>query len=538
MARKARRGDSAPSSSTFASKQAKPAPDNVVLAQVLEHYAQELEKERANPYRVRAYRKAAKSIGRHPRSLGQMVDSGQPLTSLPNVGPHLESLLVEVLRTGKVPKLKRDKPGSHRHHDGEAKASRAGRTRQGTFIRPILAPFVEALMKDLRRFPGVASVEPAGAYRRRADVVEDLDLVAACKEPGKTMRAWAKGLALPAAADLTSTTVRMTTRDKLPVAVRFATPAQMGRALLESTGSQAHVAQLRGLAKAQRRRWPPAAGEAACYEALGLAFIEPELREGEGEVEAAREGRLPDLVTLADLKGDLHMHTYATDGASSVEAMAKASRHRGLSYVAITDHTQRTSIAGGLTPDEMRKHLAHIAEVNDQAKAERWGITILKGAEVDILRHGLDLPDDVLDELDLVVCSLHHRDRQEGPELTRRTLEAMEHPCAHILGHPTGRMLGRRPPMDLDWDKLLDAALDQGWALEVDGQAYRMDPPHPIIRRAAALGIPFSLSSDAHSVPEMQFQENAVQQARRGWVAKGQVLNAGTLREMKARLRR
>lgn len=500
--------------SLFREGRGRKAPTNAALAAMLDAVADGLERERANPYRIRAYRKAAASIGRHPRPLAAMLDAGQALTSLPNVGSHLESLLVELLRAGKVPTLKPER----------------GRP---PFIRPLLAPLMEALVADLRRAPGVRAVEPAGAYRRRADVVDGLDLVVACAKPAEALRAWVANLALPGEVDSEGTTLLLTTTDRLPVTVRFA--RHLVPALVEATGTEAHLAELRRRAQARGAGWPAAKGsEASFYKKLGLPWIPPELREGDGEVEAAAAGALPDLVELGDLKGDLHMHTEATDGASSIEEMAEASRRRGMEYVAITDHTQRTSVAGGLSPAAMREHLRRIDAANDAVE----GITILKGAEVDILRHGLDLPDDVLEELDVVVCSLHHRDRQEGAELTRRVLEAMEHPKAHILGHPTGRMIGRRPPMELDWDRLLDHSLDHGWALEVNGQAHRMDPPAPIVRKAAALGLRFALDSDAHSVREMQFQANAVDQARRGWVPKKQVLNAGTLRQLKARLRR
>jgi DNA polymerase (family 10) len=454
-----------------------------------------------------------------------MVAAGQTLTTLPDVGPHLESLLVELVQTGKIPRLKPADRDSHH--------LAAGRTRQGTFIRPLLRPLADALLEDLRRLPGVRAVEAAGAYRRCADTVEGLDLVVACAKPAETLEAWVDRLELRGEADVEGTTLRITASGHLPVTVRFA--RHLVPALVEATGSDAHLAALRRRAKAQRKAWPTAKGsEAAFYRALGLPWIPPELREGDGELEAAEAGTLPDLVEESDLRGDLHMHTDATDGASPIATMAKAAKAKGLSYVAITDHTQRTSIAGGLSPVAMREHLRRIDAANDA----EGGIAILKGAEVDILKHGLDLPDDVLDELDVVVCSLHHRDRQDGPELTRRVLGAMEHPKAHILGHATGRRIGRRPGIDLDWDKLLDSALDHGWAIEVNGQPERQDPPAPILRRAAALGIRFALDSDAHSVAELQFQQNATEQARHGWVPKAQVLNAGTLRQMKARLRR
>jgi DNA polymerase (family 10) len=503
----------------------KPAapPDNAALAAMLEQVAQGLEREHANPYRIRAYRNAARSIGRHPRPLSRMVAAGQSLTAVPDVGPHLESLLVELVRTGKIPKLKPEGMRLRRAGGGRATARE--------FLRPPLAPLVDALVADLRRLPGVRAVEPTGAYRRRAETVEGLDLVVACAKPDATLREWAGRLGLDP--EVEGTTLRITTTDHLPVAVRFA--RHLLPALVEDTGSDAHLQALRRRAKQRRVPWPTAkTSEATFYRALGLPLVPPELREGDGEVEAAAAGALPNLVEEADLRGDLHLHTDATDGADGIAAMAQAARARGLSYVAVTDHTQRTTIARGLPAPAMREHLRRIDAANDAAE----GITILKGAEVDILRGGLDLPDDVLDGLDVVVCSLHHRDRQDGHELTRRVLRAMAHPKAHILGHATGRKIGRRPGMDLDWGKLLDAAVDDGWALEVNGQPDRLDPPAPVLRRAAALGVRFAVDSDAHGVAELAFQRNAADQARRGWVPKAQVLNAGTLRQMKARLRR
>src|ERR1051326_3110119 len=278
---------------------------------MLEEVARSLEREHANPYRIRAYRNAARSIGRHPRAVAKMVEAGQALTVLPDVGPHLESLLVELVRTGTIPKLKPD----------HGKASRpAHRGQPRTFIRPLLAPMMDALLADLRRLPGVKAAEPAGAYRRRADVVEALDLVVACAAPAKTLAAWTEGLALHGEVDDDGTTLRLVTTDRLPVTVRFA--AQLVPALVEATGSRAHLAALQQRAKARRKTWPPAARtEASLYRALGLPLIPPELREGDGEIEAADSGALPDLVELADLRGDLHMHTNATDGAVSIQAM-------------------------------------------------------------------------------------------------------------------------------------------------------------------------------------------------------------------------
>lgn len=504
---------------------------NTQLAQMLTRYADEMERVRANPYRAKAYRKAAEALGRHPRKLTQMLAAGEPLTAIPGVGASLARLLEETLAKGHIPQG----PAPKQYHRGHMHAEMS--MPAGTAIRTMMRPFVESLVTSLEKLPGVHDVIPTGPYRRRVDIIDRIDLVVACDAPKPLAKAWSKELAIAPAASKRADTVQMKTQDGIVLAVRFAVPADISQASLETTGPDAHVRTLKAWAKANAKSWPnpPKATllDEGIYKGLGLPWIAPELRGDGAEIELAAKGKLPRILEAKDIRGDLHTHTDATDGSEPLEGMVAAAEERGLEYIAVTDHTQRTKIARGLDPEQMRAHLRHIDAVNDESS-----IRVLKGAEVDILKGGkLDLPDDVLDELEVVVCSLHHRDNRDGRELTQRVLAAMEHERAHILGHPSGRLIGKRPPMDLDWPKLMESAEQHGWAFEIDGQYDRMDLNAELARAAAARGIRFSIASDAHSVKELDFMWSALDQSRRGWVDKSLVLNAMPVEKMLKALR-
>lgn len=267
---------------------------------------------------------------------------------------------------------------------------------------------------------------------------------------------------------------------------------------------------------------------------MGLPFIPPELREGRGEVAAALGPGLPRLVELGDIKGDLHMHTTASDGRDGLDEMVEGARRRGYEYVAITEHTKRATIAGGLDVREMRAHWRAVERLAARTK----GLTVLKGAEVDILEDGsLDLPDHVLREADWIVASLHYRHRQTRKQLTKRLIKAIENPYVGTIGHPTGRLIGRRPPCDLDLPEVLKAAADHGCALELDGQPDRLDLDEVNAASAKAKGIPIVLDSDAHSVRELGFMEGAVDQARRAGLTAADVANTRSFAELSKLIR-
>jgi DNA polymerase (family 10) len=264
--------------------------------------------------------------------------------------------------------------------------------------------------------------------------------------------------------------------------------------------------------------------EAEIFDAVGLQYIEPELREARGEIEAAARNDLPRLVEVDDIRGDLHMHSTWSDGKDSIEAMARAARERGYEYIAIADHSPSITIAGGIGPRELEQQWLEIEALDVP------GLRILKGMEVDILRDGsLDLPDEMLRRLDVVIVSVHSLMRMPRDEMTRRVIRAIEHPAVHILGHPTGRRLGRREPCDLDLDAVFRAAADLGVAVEINSLPQRLDLNDVNVRRARDLGATIVIDTDAHSTRALRFMAHGVGQARRGWIIADDVLNTKPL---------
>jgi DNA polymerase (family 10) len=277
------------------------------------------------------------------------------------------------------------------------------------------------------------------------------------------------------------------------------------------------------------------ASEVEVYRALGLDYIEPELREDQGELEAARTGRLPELVSVKDIRGDLHCHTDASDGHLDLEALAKAGKARGREYLAVTDHTRKVRIANGLDPKRLRSQMEAIDALNGRVR----GITLLKGAEVEILDDGrLDLPDGLLSELDVVVGAIHYGLDQPRQRLMKRFLRAMDHPALNIIAHPTGRLLGEREASAVDMEALMEAARERGCVLEVNAQPARMDLGDRHCRLARELGVRVAISSDAHRESDLDLMRFGVDQARRGWLGPEQVVNTRSLRGLLRLLRR
>lgn len=571
---------------------------NLAVARLLDAKADALTRRGENPYRIRAYRKAARAIEAHAEPIVQMLAAGRDLRTIPGVGEGIAAQVRGLVATGGWPaddapaaapseggKLQaleslgpkraeelvaagitsmeelaaaanegrlRDLPGFGKALEArilEALAQRDAGPAAPRRIRPLLVPLATALQAALAAVPGVARVELGGSYRRRRDTVADLDLVASATAAGA--KAAAKALAgrpavervLGSGATKTSVVLGGAPRDEargIQVDLRCVPRKSYGAALLYFTGSREHNVALRGIA--HRRGWKlneyglfdgnrqiAGADEAGIYETLGLPFIEPELREDRGEIEAAQAGRLPKLVARGDLRGDLHTHTNRTDGRNTLEAMAKAAQARGLSYMAVTDHTPKTSVAGGMPWRRFQEQFKDVDRLNRSYEDEGTKFRILKGAEVDILQDGrLDLPASAFDDLEIVVASLHHRAKQSPKELTARVLAAMATGHAHILGHPSGRMMPDRPPVDHAWERLVDAAKDQGWAFEADGQPWRQDAWDTLLHHCKTSGVRISIDSDAHAVGEFEYQDWALDQARRGWMEKGDVLNTRT----------
>lgn len=569
---------------------------NAEIARLFEQVADLLAIQQANPFRVGAYRNAARLLRGLQRPVHQMVDRGEDLAALPGIGHDLAGKIVEVVRTGRLALLAqlarrtppglvgllsvpgigpkrvrtlqtrlriRDLAGLRRALQRNAVRSLPGfgpRLEQSilaaiarpTAVGPARTTWADAepvgsqLAAHLRALPGVDDVELAGSFRRHRETVGDLDLLAVAR-PGAGVVA--RFVALEDVARVLArgpAKASVVLRSGLQVDLRVVRREAHGAALVYLTGSKAHNIALRqralqrglklneyGLWRGGRR----VAGrtERDLYEALGLRFVPPELREDRGEIDAAARGTLPRLVEPSDLRGDLHVHTDASDGTAGIAAMASAAKALGHEYVAITDHTQAARIAHGLGPAAMRRNLARIERVGDAVR----GIRLLRAAEVDILRDGsLDLPDDLLAELDLVVAAVHSGFTLPRQAQTERLLRAMDHPRMHVLAHPTGRLLGERDGYDVDVERVIAGAAERGCALELNVQPTRLDLPDIWLRAAKEAGVLIAISTDAHSLQQLGLLAPGVGYARRGWLEADDVLNTRSWGELRRRLRR
>ncbi len=568
---------------------------NAEIAEAFNRLAELLEIEGANQFRVRAYRSAARTVAELPRSVADMLAAGEDLTALPGIGKDLAGKIREIVESGHLPLLEKEQrklprslvelaslpgmgpkriklvhdrlrvssiaqlrraveggklaglPGfgpksienlseALRHHVAGPKRSRlADATEAG-----------EALAAYLRQDRSVGRVEIAGSYRRRKDTIGDLDILATSAEGGKVIERFVAYPDIVKVVSKGSTRSTVILRSGIQVDLRVVEEASYGAALHYFTGSKPHNIAVRergvarglkineyGVFKGERR----IAGrtEAEVYRAVGLPYIEPELREGRGEIEAAEKKRLPHLVALADIRGDLHAHTNASDGRNSIEEMAKAAKAKGYAYLAISDHSQHTTIAHGLDPRRLARQLAEIDRLNEQI----GGIRILKSAEVDILGDGrLDLPDSILDRLDLTICAIHSQFGLAPAKQTERIIRAMDNLHFEILAHPTGRLINERPPYGIDLEKVIGAAKERGCFLEINAQPERLDLDDVQGRLAKDMGVKLAISSDAHSTAQLDFLRYGVDQARRAWLVPDDVLNTRPWDELRKLLKR
>jgi len=405
------------------------------------------------------------------------------------------------------------------------------------------AAMIEPILDRLARTPGICSATPAGSLRRGQDTVGDVEIVAAADEPSAAIEELSR---LP---DISRLLHRSSRRlyllmDRIQLGVRFPEPATAGAVLLHVTGSYAHLDALRAIARERGGRltidgyFPPGGGppvaarEEDIYAALELPFIPPEIRQGDDEVPAARRGALPALVSRADMRGDLHMHTSWSDGRDSVAQMAEACRDLGYEYCAITDHSPHSAASRNLSVDDVKRQADEIAAVREQVPS----LTILHGCEVDILADGrLDMPDRVLERLDIVLASLHERAGHTPAQLLRRYADAMRHPLVNVITHPTNRILPHRRGYDLDYDRLFETAVETGTIVEIDGAPAHLDMDGALARRAVAAGVTVVVDSDAHRTEVLDRQMRlGVTTARRGWVEPRHVVNARPLAEVRA----
>jgi DNA polymerase (family 10) len=566
------------------------AMDKKAVAQVLEQIAAFLELKGENPFRIRAFRTAARTINGLPGELSQALADGS-LAGTKGIGPATLQIVQELATSGKSSMLEELReqvpPGLvemlaisglgvakiRQIHDvldidsipeleaaaldGRlAKLPRFGQKTSENILKGIAflrqasafrlshhaAEEAEGLRTALEKLPGVLHAFVAGEVRRRVEVVRDLILVLVADVPPAEV--FERLSRLPGIHEFAG-------QDERRVTLRFAggasaqivvtTPVNLGAVLVQATGSEAH---LRGLAKRASATghnlsgaalwrgsdFVPTPNEAALYQALGLAPIPPELREGMGEVEAAA-GTLPQLVERRDLRGFLHCHTNYSDGSNTVEELALACQEAGYSYVGITDHSQAAAYAGGLTPDDLLRQADEIDEVN----AKLTGIRVLKGIEADILVDGrIDYAEEVLARLDFVIGSIHSRFNLGEKEMTARMLAAMDNPYLTIIGHPTGRLLLSREPYAIDLDALFEKAAASGVAMEINADPHRLDLDWRVLRRARDRGVMISIGADAHNAAGIGNVDFGIGIARKGWLGPEDILNVKTVDEFVA----
>jgi DNA polymerase (family X) len=563
---------------------------NSEIAAMFDELADLLDIEDANPFRVRAYRAAAEAVRTYPKDIGELVAAGQPLPKLPGIGKDLADKIETIVGTGRLPLLEevgRRTPRAlsrlmkigglgpkrvktlYRQLDIRSvedlrQAAAAGRIRElpgfGAKTEQLILEGVgrlaeqvsrlklsaaeavaDAIVEHLRSLQGVKDVVVAGSFRRRKETVGDLDILAIASRGAPLMEHFVR---YPDVVDVlskgeTRSTVRL--RSGLTVDLRVVPQASYGAALIYFTGSKAHNIAIRelGIGKGYKineygvfegGRRLRAATEAAVYRKLGLAYIPPELRENHGEVEAAAKGELPTLIRVEDMKGDLHCHTTDSDGRSSLLDMVRAAAERGYEYLSITDHSKRVIVANGLDEKRLRAQIRKIDALNEKLD----GLVVLKSSEVDILEDGsLDLPDDVLKELDLTVCSIHYQFGLSARRQTDRILRAMDNRYFTILGHPGGRRIGEREPYAVDLEKVMLGAKERGCYLEVSAHPDRLDLTDVGCRLAAEIGLKVAVSTDAHSAAALRDIRFGVDQARRGWLTTQDVINTRPLGELK-----
>ena len=567
-------------------------PTNTEIAQALDELGDLSELDGAAVYRVVAYHNAAKTVREAPVSVLGLARQGRA-TELPGIGATIQEKILALAETGDIPtaaKLRaKFPPGviamTHLPGLGPKRARRlfeelgidsvealraaaegqrvrslkgfgpkaeeailaslrlsgAGEARVRVVLDKALA-IAEPLLAALRAHPASERVELAGSARRMADTVKDLDVIATATEPLALARAAAALELTEQAGTPTEAGVKLRTHTGLSVDLRIVAPDQFGNLLQHLTGSKAHNMALRdaavrkGLHVSEYGVLDDAGGETRrcateedVYALLGLEYIEPELRENRGELEAAAAGTLPQLISQADLKGDLHCHTTASDGTASIEQMAVAARDAGYEYLAVTDHSASFGFGDEVSPDRLREQIAQIRAIGLD------GLQLLAGSEVNILPDGsLDYDDELLGELDWVIASVHSSFRMSSEEMTARMIRAIEHPLVDAIGHPSGRKLERRAPYSFDVERVIEAAARTGTMLEINSNPDRRDLNDIDARAAAAAGVPIVINTDSHRTAGFAVARYGIATARRAWLTASQVLNTRPWEEVQA----
>ncbi len=563
---------------------------NSDIAGVFDTVADLLEIKGENAFRVRAYRNAARTLGALSRDITEMVREKEDFTALPGIGKDLAAKIKTIVQTGTLPlleELKKQYPPELTglmHIAGlgakkikvlneklgvttlpqlrqaareqkirtlagfgsktEEKILSETERRQEDFRRTplhVAEQVVKSLLDYLGRAPQVDNLIVAGSFRRRRETVRDLDILLTCKNSAPVMDRFVAYEEVEQVMSRGETRATVRLRSGLQVDLRVVPGKSYGAALHYFTGSQAHNIAVRkmGVKKGLKINeygiyrgdtYMGGEREEDVFSAVDLPYIQPELREDRGEIEKAKENRLPKLINSGDIRGDLHSHTNATDGHYTLKQMVEEARRRGLEYLAVTDHSRRLAMARGLDPSRLEQQIQQIHKLNDQYP----DFEILASIECDILEDGsLDLPDSVLKKLDLVVFSVHSLFNLQKEKQTERIMRAMDNRYATILAHPTGRIIQRREPYELDMDRLMHHAAENGVILEINSHPDRLDLPAIHCKAAKEMGIQFSIATDAHSFSDFDNLGYGIDQARRGWLEPVDVVNTRSIKQLR-----
>lgn len=568
---------------------------NNEVAQIFNKVAALLEIEGENPFKIRAYRNAAITIENLPHNASMMVEKNEDLTELPGIGRDLADKIKNIVKTGELelltelenkfpPGLSKlmDVPGlgpkkvkklydalnvqnlddlaraadekkirslpdfsvkTEEHIAGEVKKIKNEYNRIKLSVADqYTLPLVEYLKKD----KNIKNIDIAGSYRRRMETIGDIDILVTCDNNLGIMDKFVNYDNVDETLSKGETRSSVILKSGIQVDIRVVPKKSYGAALLYFTGSKSHNIHIRKIAK--QNGWKvneygifegdnfiAGVNEEEIYEKLGLSYIVPELRENRGEIEAAEKGTLPKLIELKDIKGDLHTHTNATDGKNSLEEMVEAAQEKGYKYIANTEHSKHVSIARGLDVQGMKEQIKKVDEINTKLQKFR----VLKGAEMDILEDGsLDLPDSILKELDLVVCSIHYKFNLPRQTQTERVLRAMDNKYFNIFAHPTGRLINERSPYDIDMEQVMKKAKEVGCILELNSHPSRLDLNDIHCKMAKDMGIKIAISTDSHSTGGYDTISYGIGQARRGWLEADDVVNTRNLDELMKLLKR
>lgn len=552
---------------------------NADIAKQFETTADLLEIKGDNPFRIRAYRNAARIVDDLPHELATMVENADDLTELPGIGKDLAEKIKEIVTTGSAPaleKLRKELPphitdllnlpglGPKRVRtlykelnvvdlDTLQKAAEAGRIRElpglgektekqileaikthadssRRFLRATVMQYADAYQDYLQQSPHVKRIDVAGSYRRGRETIGDLDFLVWAEDATAVMQHFVVYDEVRDILAQGETKSSVVLNSGIQVDLRVVPEASYGAALHYFTGSKAHNIAMRK--RAQQNNWKlneyglfdgdvavAGAGEKEIFAALGLPFIPPELRENRGELEA---DALPDLITIADIRGNLHAHSRWSDGKNTIAEMAAAAQAAGHEYLAITDHSKRLTVANGLNEDQLIEQIEEVDEVNQSLS----DFIVLKGIEVDILEDGtLDLPDSVLSLLDIVIVSVHSKFNLPANKQTDRIRRAMDNPYTTMVAHPTGRLLLSRPPYAVDVAKLILHARQRGCWLELNANPQRLDLNDNYCQLAKQEGVPICINTDAHNALDIPNMAHGIAQARRGWLEARDVIN-------------